>query len=171
MSKLLTPTHMEQTGKHYMGTNLKGETLTPEQIEEINKNIKEEELQKASFLIDVNKGSKNINTKNITPCGFGVLIKFYDKNPYREIETSKSGIILGFDGNATYKSNNTGEIEDSELLVRCAEVIAVGPETKFVKQGEDVYLYSRVANPIPFGRKGYHVVSEQNIYCRITEKE
>ena len=72
---------------------------------------------------------KDINTDDveIIPCNMNVILSFYDENPYRELETTESGLILGLDGNKRYKSNETGEMEDSEEYMAVAKVIAVGP--------------------------------------------
>ena len=52
-------------------------------------------------------------------------------------------------------------------MVSCAKVIAVGPECKNVNVGEDVYCMRFRAIPVPFRKKGYYIMSEQNITCRI----
>lgn len=112
---------------------------------------------------------KNINTDvvDIVPVNTGVLLQFYDENPYRMIETTETGLIVGIESTKRYKSNETGEIESNEEMVSCAKVIAVGPECKNVKVGEDVYCMRFRAIPVPFRKKGYYIMSEQNITCRI----
>lgn len=112
---------------------------------------------------------KNINTDevDIVPVNTGVLLKFYDENPYRIIETTETGLIVGIESTKKYKSNETGELESNEEMVSCAKVIAVGPECKNVNVGEDVYCMRFRAIPVPFRKKGYYIMSEQNITCRI----
>ena len=107
---------------------------------------------------------------NIIPCNTGVLIKFYDENPYRKIEKTESGLIIGIQSSQKYSSNDSGEIEENEEYVACAKVIAVGPKCQNVKPGEDIYLIKHIAQPVPFRKAGYFNISEQNILCRLTKK-
>lgn len=121
----------------------------------------------------INKNTKNINTKDvaIVPCNTSVVVDFYEENPYRAIETTESGLILGIEGGKRYKSTETGEMEDSEEYIACAKVIAVGPACRNVKVGEDVFAVKHLATPLPYRKKGYRVLSEENIICRIIEND
>jgi len=127
-----------------------------------------------SYVANVmNKNMKDVNTEevDIIPVNTGVLLHFYDENPYRRIETTNSGLIIGIESTKTYKSDETGELETNDEAICCAKVIAVGPECKNVKVGEDVYCVKFRALPIPFRKQGYYIISEQNITCRIVKKE
>ncbi len=106
---------------------------------------------------------------NIIPCNTGVVIKFYDENPYRSIERTESGLIIGIQSSQKVVSEDSGEVEENEEYVACAKVIAVGPKCQNVKAGEDVYVIKHIAHPIPYRKKGYYVISEQNISCRLKE--
>lgn len=107
---------------------------------------------------------------DIIPCNTGVLIKFYDKNPYRAIEKTQSGLIVGMESTKMYKSNETGEMEFNDEVVSCAKVIAVGPKCQNVEEGDDVYVVRHIATPLPYKKAGLFVISEQNIICRIVKK-
>lgn len=113
--------------------------------------------------------NKNEIMKNVlTPCYSGVLLKFYENNPYNEIAKTSGGIIVGGEGGKRYKSNETGEIEENIQMIAPAVVIAVGPDCKNVKVGEDVFCYRNIAHPLPYYKKGYYMLNEQNIHCRVT---
>lgn len=107
---------------------------------------------------------------DIIPCNLGVLIEFYSENPYRRIEQTKSGLFVGVESTKMYKSNETGEYEYNDEVVSCAKVIAVGPKCENVHVGEDIYVIRHVCNPIPFRKKGYYLINEANILCRVIEK-
>ena len=77
---------------------------------------------------------------DIIPCNTGVLIKFYDKNPYRALEKTQSGLIVGMESTKMYKSNETGEMEFNDEVVSCAKVIGVGPKCQNVVEGDDVFV-------------------------------
>ena len=160
---------MELTGVHYMGGIEKAPELTEEEKNKMMQAQKEAELELASNLYECNKGIKSAANKDIIACGVTVIIKPYDKNPYRSVKTSASGIIYGLDGHAFQFSRDTGEMEESHPEIICAEVIAVGEDCKYVNVGEDVYLRNIIA-PVPFDNRGYYAISEQNIICRIVNK-
>lgn len=108
---------------------------------------------------------------NLIPCNTGVLIKFYDENPYREIQRTESGLIFGIQSSQKVVSEDSGEVEENDEYVACAKVIAVGPKCQNVNPGEDVYVIKHIAHPIPFRKAGFYEISEQNISCRIIPKE
>lgn len=104
---------------------------------------------------------------NIIPCNTGVLIKFYDKNPYRAIEKTQSGLIVGIESTKMYKSNETGEMEFNDEVVSCAKVLAVGPKCQNVEEGDDVFVIRHIATPCPYRKLGLFIISEQNIMCSL----
>lgn len=112
----------------------------------------------------------NTNEVDIIPCNKGVVVTLYDENPYRKIDRTESGLIIGVQSSQQYQSNDSGEIEENDEYVTCAKVIAVGPFCQNVKVGEDVYLIKHILKPIPFRKMGYYEIDEQNILCRIVPK-
>lgn len=117
----------------------------------------------------LNKNIKNLNTNNtkILPIYSNVVLEFYDDNPYRMLETTESGVLLGIDSTKKYKSNETGEMEEAVDFIACAKVIAVGPDCKYIKEGEDVFAVKGIANKLPYRNQPYYVINESNIICRI----
>lgn len=106
----------------------------------------------------------------IIPTNANVLIQPYETNPYRNIETTASGIVVGVESSKTYKSNETGEIEQNNQIIHCGKVIAIGNACKNVEIGDDVFYTTFSMTPIPFRKKGLVVVSETLIICRIIRK-
>lgn len=119
-----------------------------------------------------NNNLKNIKNDNveIVPCNTNVIVKFYEENPYRYIETTENGLILGIESKV-HKSNDSGETEENQPGIVCAQVIAVGPECKNVKVGEDVFISTFTSAPVPFRNKGYRAITEQNIICRLVKND
>ena len=117
----------------------------------------------------IKKNTENINENEVelVPCNTGVLIKFYEDNPYRKVEKTESGLIIGIESTKKYKSCETGEIEENDEYVACAKVIAIGPKCENVHVGDDVFLIKHIALPVPFRKQGYYTISEQNILCWI----
>ncbi|MBP5694224.1 MAG: hypothetical protein J6X03_02065 [Bacilli bacterium] len=106
----------------------------------------------------------------VLPCNAAILVKPYDVNPYRKIDTTASGLIIGVESDKTYKSNETGEVEMNREVVKCGKVIAVGDACKSVQVGDDVYFTTYNMIPIPFRKQGLVIVSETLVMCRIVRK-
>jgi len=132
-----------------------------------------EELLKdtANNIIDNNLENINTDEVELMPCNATIIVKPYDVNPYRKIDTTSSGIIVGIESDNTYKSNETGEIEKNNEVIRCGKVIAIGPDCKNVQVGEDVYFTTYSMTPVPFRKMGYVAISETLLICRIVKKE
>jgi len=107
----------------------------------------------------------------VIPINANVLIQPYKENPYRNIETTASGLIVGVESSKTYKSSETGEIEKNVDLIRCGKVLAKGPDCKNVEVGDDVYFTTYSEGLIPFRKKGYVIVGEGLLMCRIVKKK
>lgn len=107
---------------------------------------------------------------DIIPCNATVIILPYEVNPYRRVDTTESGLIVGIESSKTYKSNETGEIEQNNEVIRCGKVIAVGPACKNVNVGEDVFYTTYSMTPIPFRKQGYVAVGETLLICRMIKK-
>lgn len=121
----------------------------------------------------VKRQLSNLNNEDIEiiPCNTGVLLKFYDENPYRAKITTEDGFIMGVQSSQQYFSEDSGEIERNEEYTACARVIAVGPKCENVHPGEDVFVVKGIAQPVPIRKLGYYNISEHNILCRIIPKK
>lgn len=119
------------------------------------------------------KNTENINTDdvNVMPCGNRILFECYEDNPYRLVERSESGLIIGIESTKKYVSNESGEIENNDEYIVCAKAIEVGPGAKYVQKGDDIFVVKHIAIPVPFRKKGYYIVDEQNVLCRVIKNE
>lgn len=161
--------YMQLTGKHFMGANLKSESLDPETVNKMKEMEETSQLEMTENLLKSNEGTKNCDNYELQATGFTVIFKPYDKNPYRRLKTTASGIIYGFDAHGQYKSNETGEYEDSEVGMGWGCAVSVGPECKYIKVGDDI-CYRNYVVPVPFDNNGYCAISEQNIVCKTVKK-
>lgn len=125
----------------------------------------------ANTIVENNLEDVCLDEVNLNPCNANVLILPYEKNPYREVNITESGLIVGIESSKTYKSNETGEIEQNNEVIRCGKVIARGPACKNVKVGDDVFFTTFSMAPVPFRKKGYVMVGENLLVCRITKKK
>ena len=131
-----------------------------------------EELLKNSADNIVNNNLDSINTDDvdIIPCNATIIVKPYDVNPYRRVDTTSSGLIVGIESDNTYKSNETGELEQNNEVIHCGKVIAIGPLCKNINVGDDVYYTTFSMVPVPFRKMGYVAISESLLICRIVKK-
>ena len=124
----------------------------------------------AKTIVENNMEDVCMDEVEIIPVNNNVLIQPYVRNPYRYIETTASGLIVGIESSKTYKSNDTGEIEQNTEVVKCGKVLAVGPSCKNVEVGDDVFYTTYSEAKIPFRKKGYVIVGEGLLICRIKRK-
>lgn len=106
----------------------------------------------------------------LKPCNATVLIKPYEVNPYRKIDTTASGLIVGIESDKTYKSNETGEVEVAHEVIRVGRVIAKGPACQNIEIGDDVFFTTYSMTPVPFRKEGLIAVSETLLITRIIRK-
>lgn len=106
----------------------------------------------------------------LAPCGAVVVIKPYEVNPYRKVDKTASGLIVGIESDKTYKSNETGEIEMSQEVIRTGKVIAIGPKVESTEVGDDVFFTTYSMTTLPFRKMGYVCVSEPLLVCRVIRK-
>lgn len=161
----------QAAGKFYFsGPNIDESMLLENQIKKANEEKQQKEL--SEILIEAEKKKQEelqskLDVLEIMPMGAKILILPYPRNPYRKI-ISEGGIILDYDG--TFKNPDSGEIDKLEVGIGCAKVIEVGPDTKYIKPGDDIIYDTRQAGPVPFMSLGYKIYPEANVYCVINEK-
>ncbi len=121
----------------------------------VNDNMQIEDWNKlmSDNIIEKNISGINTNEVELIPCNVGVIVKPYEENPYRMIVKTESGLIVGFQSSQKVVSNDSGEVEENDEYITCAKVIAVGPFTKNVKVGEDVFVVKHILKPIPFRKQ------------------
>ena len=134
------------------------------------KSLREEkEIQEASriYLEAVEAKQKEIEEKlatlEILPLGNKIIVQPYVDNPYeRKVQ---NGILLESAG--VFKNPDTGSLDKLEKGIICGKVVEVGPETKYVSIGDDVYYAEHTVSPIPFFRMGYKLLSEYSVIAVI----
>lgn len=94
-----------------------------------------------------------------------IILLPYPSNPYKKV--MHGSIIVEYDG--SFKNPDSGEPDKLKELVGCAKVIEIGPDTKYVKVGDDIFYDTRTCYPVPFLGLGYLTTSEQQVLCIINE--
>lgn len=102
----------------------------------------------------------SLNSVEIKPMLSRVLIKPFEINPFQQIKV-QNGIIVDTGGLAPEDfSNDTGQWEQQQQAIQVGTVYDVGPECKWVKQGDAVYYQRAAAVPVPFFSQGLFTVGE-----------
>lgn len=124
----------------------------------------EEELMETAS--DLSK-HKNLQIK---PLGNYVLVTPFKVNPFQKIERSASGLIIDTGGYVPLaKSNDSGEMEEQEQVIKQGTVIEVGPDVKWLKK-DDIIMWVKAAEvPVPFYRLGFVTVSESRAIVVIND--
>lgn len=114
--------------------------------------------------------SYDINKAEIKPVYSRILIKPLQINPFQQMEQI-GGIITDTGGYTPHTQRNpmTGRIEEQEQVIKCGVVIEVGPEAKYLKEGDAVYYHTNTAVPVPFFKQGLVTVNENQILAVIAE--
>lgn len=165
---------MEGTGEHFIMGNTDKLKIREEQMN-FNTQVDEyvEKFDKHADALNeyAKKLSGEMEGLEILPNGGYVLIKPFEQNPFQQIKVSKSGIITDLGGmTPTYKSNETGEYEESEQYIKVGTVVETGHKCEFLKPG-DIVMYTIASEcPVPFFRQGFVAVAEQRILAVINEK-
>lgn len=95
----------------------------------------------------------------IMPLYSTLMVDFYDENPY-EAKESETGLKLT---TGLHESEDSGELEKKDTWYRVASVLEVGPDCKYVKANDDVYLDVRGCRPFPFKGHIYWQADERNV--------
>ena len=165
MSKLILNSNDPTIASGY-GAQLE-RTISGVSANEVKERIEMERLSAASAELEANKGWKSAEGKKVQATGYTVIFTKYPRNPYRKYK-SGAGLIMDVD---SYHVNSSGEMEQDELGVVCCKVVSVGPECKYVKEGDDIYIRNIGAAPVPFDYRGYWAISEQNVICRVVNDD
>lgn len=116
------------------------------------------------------KVTEQMETMEIVPYGSNVLLKPYSANPFDKVEVTKSGIYIPtMEGTHSFKNPDTGEMDQEECISRQAQVIEVGPDCKYVREGDVVYYRKGGGMPVPFFRQGLECINENQIQVIVNE--
>lgn len=173
----LATTGMEGTGQHFvMNGEQADQILAREKQLKFNTAVNDyvDKFEKHNqALEDYAKNlSEDMHGLEIMPMFGYALIKPFETNPFQRIKISKnSGIITDLGGlTPTYKSNETGEIEEEEQYIKVGTVIEVGHKCEFLKEGDIVFYTIASECMIPFFKQGFVVVNENRIMAVVNEK-
>lgn len=112
----------------------------------------------------------NMNSIEIKPMFSRVLVKPFEHNPFQQIKVTSTGLITDLGGmTPTYKSSDTGEWEEERQFIVTGTVIDVGPECKYLAEGDVIFYRVDTAVPVPFFKQGLVSLSENQVISVVNE--
>ena len=96
-----------------------------------------------------------------------ILVQPFAKNPYSVLKTQGNIIVGGYEGN--FLNPDTGEQDQEENFIVVGTVIEVGPECKYIREGDDIFYTKTSLVPVPFLGKGFQIVNENRVIVTINK--
>lgn len=131
--------------------------------EKLDQNNKEFEESQDKIEYDINKAE-------IKPMFNRILIQPFKQNPFQKM-TIENGLILDAGGYTPHAQFNeqSGKYEEQDQFIRTGYVVEVGPETKYLKEGDVVYYRKDTVVPIPFFKQGLVSLGESQVIAVVNE--
>lgn len=131
--------------------------------EQLEKNNKDFEESKDKVNYDIEKAE-------IKPMFNRVLVQQFKVNPFQRMEV-KGGIIVDTGGYNPHTQFNqqSGKYEEQDQFIVTGCVIEVGPETKYLKEGDVIFFRKDTAVPVPFFKQGFVSLGESQIIAVVNE--
>jgi gas vesicle protein len=115
------------------------------------------------------KLAENIENIEIKPMYSRVIIKPFVHNPFQRIKI-ENGIITDLGGlTPEYQNTDTGEIEEAKQMILTGCVVEVGPDVKYLREGDTVFYQRASIVPLPFFKQGFICVDEHQIFATVNE--
>ena len=126
----------------------------------------EKKLQEAA-----DEYAKNLNGVQIMPIANYVIVRPFEENPFQKVKVDpRSGLIIDLGGMVPeYKSNETGEYEEAEQVIKVGVVIEAGPECKWLRSGDTIMWAKMSEVVVPFYNFGFRLVNETRAICVIND--
>lgn len=137
------------------------------EVEKYNAQL--EENQK-TFEEAQNQVAYDINRAEIKPMFARLIIKPFKVNPFQKMEV-KGSIIVDAGGYTPHAELNpmTGKYEEQKQFIITGCVVEVGPEVKYLQEGDVVYYRVDTAVPVPFLKQGLVSINENQVIAVVNE--
>ena len=139
-----------------------------EQVDQYVERFEKHSTNLQEFADKINQNVENIE---IMPIGNYILVKQFEENPFQRIvRDSASGLILDLGRmKPEYKNTDNGKIEEEEQFIKVGVVQEVGPDCKYIQEGDTVMWTKPSAVPVPFYKQGLQLVNETRVMVTINE--
>jgi hypothetical protein len=181
----LYSTEKEKIAKEWHGTD-SNFTLVNTKEDSIDSLIKKEKASKFNseveqynekleqnykdFKDSQDKIEYDINKAEIKPMFARVLVQPFKINPFQKMKV-KNGVIVDTGGYTPHTQFNeqTGRYEEQKQFIVTGCVIEVGPEVKYLKEGDVIFYRVDTAVPVPFFKQEFVSLAESQIIATVAE--
>lgn len=131
-----------------------------EKLEQNNKDFKESQ----------DKVEYDISKAEIKPMFSRILVQPFKVNPFQKMKV-ENGLIIDTGGYTPHTQLNeqTGRYEEQKQFIVTGCVIEVGPEVKYLKEGDVIFYRIDTAVPVPFFKQGFISLAESQIIAVVNE--
>ena len=131
-----------------------------EKLEQNNKDFKESQ----------DKVEYDISKAEIKPMFSRILVQPFKVNPFQKMKI-ENGLIIDTGGYTPHTQLNeqTGRYEEQKQFIVTGCVVEVGPEVKYLKEGDVIFYRVDTAVPVPFFKQGFISLAENQIIAVVNE--
>lgn len=131
-----------------------------EKLEQNNKDFEESQ----------DKIEYDISKAEIKPMFSRILVQPFKVNPFQKMKI-ENGLIIDTGGYTPHTQLNeqTGRYEEQKQFIVTGCVIEVGPEVKYLKEGDVIFYRIDTAVPVPFFKQGFISLAENQIIAVVNE--
>lgn len=131
-----------------------------EKLEQNNKDFEESQ----------DKVEYDISKAEIKPMFSRILVQPFKVNPFQKIKV-ENGLIIDTGGYTPHTQLNeqTGRYEEQKQFIVTGCVVEVGPEVKYLKEGDVIFYRIDTAVPVPFFKQGFVSLAESQIIAVVNE--
>ena len=131
-----------------------------EKLEQNNKDFEESQ----------DKVEYDISKAEIKPMFSRILVQPFKVNPFQKMKV-ENGLIIDTGGYTPHTQLNeqTGRYEEQKQFIVTGCVVEVGPEVKYLKEGDVIFYRVDTAVPVPFFKQGFVSLAESQIIAIVNE--
>ena len=112
----------------------------------------------------------DINRAELKPMFSRIIVKPLAHNPFQKVQMQGS-LIVDAGGYTPHAELNpiSGQYEEQKEFIVTGCVVEVGPETKYLKEGDVVYYRRDTVVPVPFFKQGLVSLAENQVIAVVNE--
>lgn len=132
--------------------------------------VYEEKMEQHNKELEEIQDKLDFTNVEIKPMFSRILVKPFKINPFQKMKV-EGNLIVDAGGYTPHIQLNqqSGRYEEQEQFIVTGCVIEVGPETKYLKEGDVIYYRKDTAVPVPFLKEGLVSLAESQIIAVINE--
>lgn len=117
-----------------------------------------------------NEVQYDIEKAELKPMFSRIIVKPLAHNPFQKVQVQGS-IIVDAGGYTPHAELNpvSGQYEEQREFIVTGCVVEVGPETKYLKEGDVVYYRRDTVVPVPFFKQGLVSLAENQVIAVVNE--